>query len=116
MAANPSDTIGKSTKIRGEVTGKDALTIQGVVEGEIRLTNLLTVAPEGVVDATVHATAVSVEGRLQGSIEAEQQVVLRAGCEVRGEVRAPQVVIEGDARFDGTLLMNVELPDGLLDG
>lgn len=113
MATNPSDIISKNTRIRGEVSGSDPLVVQGTVEGEIHLANLLLIAADGRVDATVRAQSVSVEGSMKGSIEAEEQVTLRSGSTIAGDIRAPRVVIEGDAHFNGNLLMDVELPEGL---
>lgn len=114
MAANPSDIIGKNTTIRGEVTGSDPLLVNGRIEGEIRLDAELFIAAGAAVDAAVTASTVRVEGNLRGTVTAVERITLRPGCEVEGELRAPQVVIEADARFNGTLLMDIELPDELV--
>lgn len=114
MAENPSDIIGKNTTVRGEVTGSDPLVVNGRVEGEIRLDSELLVAAGGAVDAAVTASTVRVEGALRGTVAALERITLRPGADVEGELRAPQVVIEADARFNGTLLMDVELPAELV--
>lgn len=114
MAENPSDIIGKNTTVRGEVTGSDPMVVNGRLEGEIRLDSELLVSAGGAVDAAVTASSVRVEGSLRGTVAALDRITLRPGCDVEGELRAPHIVIEADARFNGTLLMDIELPAELV--
>lgn len=95
-------TIGRSITIRGEVTGDEDLLIQGSVEGSVDLKqHSVTVGPDGVVKASIVGRVVTVEGRVEGDLLAEEQVVLRSSAWVEGDITAPRVVLEDGARFRG---------------
>lgn len=95
-------TIGRSITISGEVTGDEDLLIQGRVDGAVTLKqHAVTVGPEGEVKASITARVVTVEGRVEGDLIAEEQVVLRGSALVEGDITAPRVVLEDGARFRG---------------
>jgi cytoskeletal protein CcmA (bactofilin family) len=95
-------TIGRSITIQGEVTGDEDLLIQGRVEGSVNLKqHSVTVGAEGEVMANVTGRVVTVEGRVEGDLRAEEQVILRSSAVVQGDITAPRVVLEDGARFRG---------------
>lgn len=97
-----SATIGRSITIRGEVTGDEDLMIQGRVEGSVNLKqHAVTVGPDGEVKADVAARVVTVEGKVEGNVSADEQVVLRTSASVKGDISAPRLVLEDGARFRG---------------
>jgi len=104
-------TIGPSIQISGDVvvTGDDDVRIEGRVEGTISLSdNILTVGREGQINATVNARAVFVEGRVEGDLKGDQQVVVHSSGEVRGNIVAPRVTLEDGCKFKGSIDMEVE--------
>ena len=102
-AARPERaTIGRSITIRGDVSGDEDLLVQGRVEGSIDLQqHSVTVGVDGEVNASINARIVTVEGRVEGNIRAEEQATLRSSAFVRGDLTAPRVVLENGARFRG---------------
>ena len=101
-ASTDRATIGRSITIRGEVTGDEDLLIQGRVEGSVDLKqHAVTVGPEGEVKASIVGRVVTVEGRVEGDLSAEEQVILRSSSWVQGDITAPRVVLEDGARFRG---------------
>jgi cytoskeletal protein CcmA (bactofilin family) len=95
-------TIGRSITIRGDVTGDEDLLVQGRVEGSIDLQqHSVTVGADGEVNASISARIVTIEGRVEGNIRAEEQATLRSSAFVRGDITAPRVVLENGARFRG---------------
>lgn len=95
-------TIGRSITIRGEVTGDEDLLIQGRVDGSVDLKqHSVTVGREGEVKANITARVVTVEGKVEGNLSADEQVILRASATVQGDISAPRVVLEDGARFRG---------------
>jgi cytoskeletal protein CcmA (bactofilin family) len=93
--------IGAKTQIKGEVTGSENLVVEGMVEGTIRITGDLRVAPGGVVKATVSAQSVLVAGELVGDCHASQRAEIQASGRLTGNIRAPRVVIVEGATFRG---------------
>jgi hypothetical protein len=65
--------IGKSVVIKGELSGSEDLTIEGVVDGKIELRdNILTIGPNGRIKAQVFAKAVIVLGEVTGNVTGDQ--------------------------------------------
>lgn len=101
--------IGKSVLITGELTLDEDLTIEGHVKGVIDLCNhVLTIGPDGRVDARMFAKSVIVLGRVTGTITATDKIDIRHGGSVDGDVISPRVRIAEGAHFNGF----VEMPEG----
>ena len=95
-------TIGRSITINGEVKGDEDLLIQGRVDGSVTLKqHSVTVGPEGQVKADIGARVITVEGSVEGNLNAQEQVILRSSARVQGNIAAPRVVLEDGARFRG---------------
>ena len=102
-------TIGPSIRIRGDLAGDEDLIVRGQVEGTISLpANLLTVGKEGQLSATVTARKIDVEGRVDGDLNGQEQVVLRRSGNVRGNIVAPRVTIEDGCHFKGSIDMDAK--------
>lgn len=94
--------IGRSISIKGEVTGDEDLLIQGRVDGSIKLKqHSVTVGADGVVKASITSRVVTVEGKVEGNLSADEQVVLKSSASVQGDISSPRVVLEDGARFRG---------------
>ncbi len=93
--------IGAKTKIKGEITGDENVTIEGHVEGSIRISRDLRVGAGGTVKATVSAQSVVVSGELVGDCQATHRVQIEATGRMTGNIRAPRVVIVEGATFRG---------------
>jgi len=93
--------IGAKTQVKGEITGAENIVVEGVVEGTIRITGDLRVAPGGVVKATVSAQSVLIAGELVGDCHATQRAEIQASGRLTGNIRAPRVVIVEGATFRG---------------
>lgn len=101
-ASGERATIGRSITIKGEVKGDEDLLIQGRVDGSVTLKqHAVTVGPEGEVKADIGARVITVEGRVEGNLSAQEQVILRGSARVQGNITAPRVVLEDGARFRG---------------
>ncbi len=99
-------TIGRSIRIRGEVSGDEDLLIQGHVDGTVSLKqHALTIGSEGEVKADVTARLITVEGRVEGDLTADEQLILRGSAQVDGDLTAPRVVLEDGASFRGGIDM-----------
>lgn len=95
-------TIGKSLVIKGEVTGSEALYIDGRVEGSINLAgNRVTVGRNGVVAANINAREIVVLGKLRGNLMASDRVDIRSEGSLTGDVVAQRISIEDGAFFKG---------------
>jgi len=100
--SNEQATIGKSLIIKGEVTGSEALYIDGRVEGSINLSgNRVTIGRNGVVAANVTAREIVIIGKVRGNLNASDRVDIRNEGSLTGDVIAQRISIEDGAFFKG---------------
>jgi cytoskeletal protein CcmA (bactofilin family) len=111
--ADATGVIGKGIEIKGTLSGAGDLVVEGRVEGEISLKNMLTIEESGEVRADVEVVSILVNGRMSGNIEASDKVQVSSTARVVGDIKAPRVVLEDGARFKGSIEMDVKLPEGL---
>ena len=98
-----STTIAPNTVVSGRISGDGELSVRGHVDGDIELSDQLTIADEGRVDGNVSAREIVVEGTIQGTITAEQRVVLTASARAVADIEAPQVQMDDGAQLRGEL-------------
>ena len=105
------DTIGQSVVVKGQLRGTEDLTIEGQVKGRIDLDrNVLTIGPNGRIEAQVHARVVNVQGKVEGDISATDAINIRETATVDGAVVAPSVGIEEGASFRGQIDISLTIP------
>ena len=97
----PWTLVGPGSVIHGDLLMSGNVIIHGRVEGTIFTDGEVEVAREGAVDGGVHARRVVVEGRCEGRLEAAQEVVLRPGSVMRGDIQAGILTVHDGARFLG---------------
>ena len=116
MASEDPCFIGSKTTVRGNVTGKQDLVIEGRLEGHVSLESQLTVEETATVEADVQANVATLRGEVRGPIAATRSMVLEATAKVAGKLRAPSIIIQDGAHFTGEIEMDVELPAGVQSG
>ena len=98
--------IGKAVVIKGELKGREDLTIEGQVEGKIELKDhVLTIGSNGKINAQVFAKTLIVLGEVSGNISASDKVEIRDGGAVDGDIVSPRVAITEGAHFRGSVAM-----------
>jgi cytoskeletal protein CcmA (bactofilin family) len=96
--------IGKSLRLKGEITGSEDLLIDGEVEGTIELKeNSLTVGPNGSVKADVSARSITVMGHLCGNVRAGEKIEICKTGSIEGDLSTARIVIEDGAMFRGSI-------------
>lgn len=101
-----SAVLTRGICIKGELTGKADLLIDGEVQGSIRLSeSRLTVGQAGHVHADIEAREIVVRGRVEGDLRGHDRVALGDSCHVTGDLEAPRIAIEDGARFKGRVEM-----------
>jgi cytoskeletal protein CcmA (bactofilin family) len=100
MAASLT-VIGRTTQVRGRVSGDGDFQIEGLVVGEIVTSGNVTIDAHGIVGANVRGRRLVVRGAVQGDLLGEEAVVLEDGARVVGDVKAPRVAIAHGALMRG---------------
>jgi len=97
-----STVIGKSVTIRGELSGREDLFMDGTIEGTITLSeSRLTIGPNARVQADLDARDVVIYGRVDGKVHAAGRIELRDSAVVRGDIVAERLSIEENATIKG---------------
>ena len=98
--------LTRGIRIKGELTGKADLVIDGEVDGSIRLNeSRLTVGQAGHIRANIEAAEIFVKGQVEGNLRGRERVILGDSCHVTGDLEAPRVAIEDGAKFNGRVEM-----------
>ena len=99
-------TIGASVLIKGEVSGKEDLVIQGSVEGSINLKDhAVSIGEQGRIQANIFAKSITVKGELNGDMHGTERVTVSRSGKVKGNILSPRVVLEDGASFKGSIDM-----------
>jgi cytoskeletal protein CcmA (bactofilin family) len=88
--------IGPSVSIKGELSSKEDLIIQGRVEGEIDLKkNNVNIGKKGHVKGDIYGRIISIEGEVQGNLFGEEKIVVRESAMVLGDIETPRFRVDG---------------------
>lgn len=99
--------IGGSLVIEGNIKGSEDLLIEGKVNGDVSLPNhAVTVGASGEVKATIRASSIIVDGRVEGDLIGDDQIEIRQSGYVFGNIVAPRVGLEDGAQFKGNIDMS----------
>jgi cytoskeletal protein CcmA (bactofilin family) len=102
-------TIGRTLVIKGEISGSEALYIDGRIEGKITMPDSrVTIGRNGKVDASIQAREVVVMGKVNGNIECSDRVDIRAEGSVSGDISTVRISVEDGASLKGGIQVRNE--------
>ena len=99
MAGSTFSILGGDTAIKGDITASADLHIDGKVDGDITCAALVQ-GESGEVVGAIRAETARLAGRVRGSIEARDLVILRT-ARLEGDVHYEALTIEQGAQVDG---------------
>src|SRR6185295_3452791 len=91
--ADTTTVIGKSSFVRGRISGNGDLEISGRVEGDVSVTGEVTIETTGLVAANVSAKRIVVRGAVKGDLAADESLLLETGAKVVGDLKAARIAI-----------------------
>ena len=97
-----------NASMTGTLSFKDPVNLQinGQFDGSLDAKGNLSIGPQALVKATIQGEAISIAGKVEGTITATQRLELLASARVTGKVITPKLVIQDGAVFDGTCEMS----------
>jgi cytoskeletal protein CcmA (bactofilin family) len=102
-------TIGRTLVIKGEISGSEALYIDGRIEGKITMPeSRVTIGRNGKVDASIQAKEVVVMGKVNGNIDCSDRVDIRAEGSVSGDISTVRITVEDGAALKGGIQVRAE--------
>ena len=99
--ANDVAILGRSTHVRGRVTGAASVEIAGRVDGEVDVSGDVTLESGGLCGANVSGRRLVIRGAVKGDLTGSESIALEDGAKVVGDVRAPRIAIAQGALLRG---------------
>ena len=99
--------LGKDTSFKGEVTLFGTARVEGHFEGEIQVKGTLIVGESAIVKANVTTDILITSGKINGNVQASEQVQLLKSSVLVGELRSPAIMMEHGAQLHGMCDMGV---------
>ena len=93
--------IGADANFKGELQFDSAAKLLGKFEGTINSKGRIYVADGSTCRATVKAKEISVEGHVEGNVEAADRVEIRNKGAITGDITASRMVMAEGASIDG---------------
>jgi cytoskeletal protein CcmA (bactofilin family) len=101
---NVTAQIGPTIAIKGEVRSEEPLTIAGRVDGSVEVVgHALTIAEGGKATATLLAATIVVGGSVEGSLCANDRIVVSETAVIEGDLAAPAVRVADGAMVQGRI-------------
>jgi cytoskeletal protein CcmA (bactofilin family) len=97
--------IGKDTTFSGNLEVSGTLRVDGVLKGEVNVSDTIAIGPTGQIDANVKTKNAVVSGSVKGNIHATEKVELQAKANITGDLVTKSLVIEQGAVFHGNCNM-----------
>jgi cytoskeletal protein CcmA (bactofilin family) len=108
QASRIDTLIGRSTGVQGDIEFAGGLHIDGHVAGSVRATAgvaaSLSMSEHGVIEGSVEAPQVILNGRVNGDIVGVERVILGAKARVQGNVHYGVIEMEMGAEINGKLV------------
>lgn len=104
LSSRPVACISQGIRIKGEITGREDLFVDGEIEGRIQVADgTVTVGPNGRVQGQTEAREVAVRGFVDGNISGIERVHIWHTGKTKGDIRAKRIAIEDGAVVRGKL-------------
>ena len=93
--------LGKTLKVKGEITSDEYLTVEGEVKGNINISRTLIIGKNGYVNGEITAEVVKIDGKAEGNITASKKLEISANGHFLGNIKSEKLVIAEGAVFQG---------------
>lgn len=97
-------------EVEGALRLDGPLLIHGDFRGSIDCRDLVTIGEAGTVQGPIRARQVVIRGSVVGNVSATRDVVLHDSARLHGDVKAPSLVVERGAYFNGRTEMQLPRP------
>lgn len=94
--------LSSGVSIKGDLTFRTELLIDGEVEGAIKSEGKLTIGKHGRIRGEIRAGSVTVQGTVEGNVFASERCALEPGATLRGDIEAPRLAVDEEAAFFGS--------------
>lgn len=101
--------IGMGAECNGDFTATGAIRIDGTVNGNVIVTEMVIVGASGVINGDINAQKVVIGGEIYGNLNVPEKVELTSTARVIGDITTNGLVIDEKAIFQGRCDMNQDV-------
>ena len=105
QSQNETSYFGKNLMIKGRVSGNGNVIVMGGLDGEFNLRGHIKIAQPAKIKGEVKADVISVNGKVEGKLSAQQRLHLDQTARIEGHITTPKLSIAEGASFDGEVTM-----------
>ena len=93
--------ISNGVKLEGKITSGGSIRVDGTIQGDVVTQGNVTVGEHGDVNGKINAGIIAIGGKVVGSVNAKEKLVLEAKANLKGDIFTKILVVEAGAKFDG---------------
>jgi cytoskeletal protein CcmA (bactofilin family) len=105
---NTINLIGVGTDIKGDIESTGDIRIDGSLKGNIRTKGKVVIGNTGLIKGEILCKNSDVEGKIEGKINVQELLSLKATSAILGDISARRLAIEPGAKFTGNCNMSNE--------
>lgn len=106
--SNIVNVIAAGTKIVGKVTVESDFRLDGEVEGDIEGKSKVVIGEKGYLNGSLVCANAEIIGVVKGNIVVSNSLTLRSTADLNGDIKVKSLIIEPNAKFNGTCSMREE--------
>lgn len=97
--------VGSNTELKGDLTSKGIVRIDGKVNGNVSIQGELFIGEASIIKGDISASNIHVAGSVEGNILSTGLLKLLASAKVIGDIQVKSFVCEEGSIFDGNCKM-----------
>lgn len=105
---NVDTIIGTNVKIKGSIKNTGSIQVNGIVEGELKSDQMVTIGETAAVNGPVNAKSVEISGSVKGIVNASEKIEVNPKGQINGDLITKILIIKQGAIFNGKSQMSGE--------
>lgn len=106
--AKISSIIGADMVVDGDIHAKEAVRVEGTVNGDVETEGALIISSSGKVKGNAKGSSIIIGGSLEGDLTSGGRTEVASTGKVIGNIRTKSLVVDENAVFQGQCIMNAE--------
>lgn len=106
--AKISSIIGADMVVDGDIHAKEAVRVEGTVNGDVETEGALIISSSGKVKGNAKGSSIIIGGTLEGDLTSGGRTEVASTGKVIGNIRTKSLVVDENAVFQGQCIMNAE--------